>query len=191
MQKQNKLLVDSFTEAHKEDALKNAIAAISNGNVLVATEASFMDTQWIRDQLPVVETMLQLGVMELHFFYDPDRFVSKDVIWSSFNGKVTPAACSIKDVCNKYFEPEDAAKILAVYEIAMKYGMPRGTWAEKAFTPVTVLTEEDAQLLELPLNANRSQILSACKEKGIDFNPYNQRYLAGFVNQHDGTTGIL
>lgn len=177
-----KLLMDSVAMAQKTDAMAEAVAATQNGVVLVATEASFMDAAWVRKNLNLVEEMLKTGKMVLHFFNTPDLMVQKTFTWSSFGGLTTEAAENFEAVCEQL--PEDNDLLMAVYNVAMQYGQPRGTWEMGDFIKVQALNEEDAQLLGVPMDASRTLVLAACQEKGVGFAPYNERYLAGMISQH-------
>lgn len=181
---QNKKLMDSVAMAAKADALKEAIELTNAGVVLVATEASFMDCKWVRDNQEVVREMLEAGKMVLHFFNDPDKMVQKPFTWSSFDGYTSEAGECFQDVVEANFQAEDAYKLLDLYDLALKYGMPRGTWEMGEWKTVKALTDADAEKLGVPVDANRSTVLAACQANGVDFTPFNERYCAGLISQH-------
>ena len=180
--RQNKKLMDSVAMAAKADALKEAIDLTNAGVVLVATEASFMDCEWVRDNQEVVREMLETGKMVLHFFNDPDKMVQKPFAWSSFNGLTTEAGETFLDVAEQL--PEDWYVLADLYDLAMEYGQERGTWEMGEWKTVKALTDADAEKLGVPVDANRSTVLAACQEKGVDFTPFNECYCAGLISQH-------
>ena len=177
-----KLLMDSVAIAAKSAPVTEAMEATHNDIVLVATEASFMDCRFVRAELDLVEAMLKAGNMVIHFWNNPDLMVQKPFTWSSFDGLTTEAAENFEAVCDQL--PEDKSLLMDQYNLAMKYGQPRGTWEAGEFIKVQALTEEDTQLLGVPVDASRTQVLAACQEKGVDFTAYNERYLAGMISQH-------
>ena len=179
---QKKVLMDSLAMSSKGNALEEAIKLTNNGVVLVATEASFMDCEWTRNNPEIVREMLETGKMELHFFNDPDKMCQKAFTWSSFGGLTTEAGESFLDVAEEL--PEDWDSLADLYDMAMEYGKPRGTWEMGEWKTVQALTEEDAAMLGVPVDANRSMVLAACQEKGVDFTPFNERYCAGLISQH-------
>lgn len=175
-------LMDSVAMAQKENALEEAIKLTNDGVVLVATEASFMDCEWVRNNLDVVREMLETGKMVLHFFNDPDKMVKKPFVWSSFGGLTTEAGDDFLSVAEKL--PEDWDTMADLYDLALDYAQLRGEWEMGEWVTVQALTEEDAEMLGVPVDANRSTVLAACQEKGVDFTPFNERYLAGMISQH-------
>ena len=177
-----KKLMDSVAMAAKANALEEAINLTDNGVILVATEAAFMDCEWIRNNQDLVREMLQTGKMVLHFFNDPDKMVQKPFVWSSFNGMTTEAGETFLDVAEQL--PEDWDVLADLYDLAMEFGQERGTWEMGGWKTVQALTEEDAAMLGVAIDANRSTVLAACQAKGVDFTPYNLRYCSGLISQH-------
>ena len=177
-----KKLMDSVAMAAKANALEEAISLTNNGVILVATEASFMDCEWVRNNQELVKEMLETGKMVLHFFNDPDKMVQKAFTWSSFGGLTTESENNFMDVAEQL--PEDWDTLADLYDLAMKYGQVRGTWEMGEWKTVQALTDADAEMLGVPVDANRSTVLAACQEKGVDFTPFNERYCAGLISQH-------
>lgn len=177
-----KKLMDSVAMAAKANALEEALSLTNSGVILVATEASFMDAKWIRDNQDVVREMLETGKMVLHFFNDPDKMVQKAFTWSSFDGLTTEAGENFLEVAEKL--PEDWDTLTDLYDLAMEFGQERGSWEMGEWKTVQALTEADAEMLGVPVDANRSTVLAACQEKGVDFAPFNERYCAGLISQH-------
>ena len=174
--------MDSVAMAAKENPLQEAIDLTNAGEVLVATEASFMDCEWIRDNQEVVREMLETGKMVLHFFNNPDMMVQKPFTWSSFGGMTTEAGETFLDVAEQL--PEEWDVLADLYDLALEYGMPRGTWEMGEWKTVKALTDADAQMLGVPVDANRSTVLAACQKQGVDFTLFNERYCAGLISQH-------
>lgn len=178
----NRVWIDTLQASTYDDQYERMVKLLAEGKTLVTAETG-TDVKVFRDHFEWFRECVVNGLIVIELWNDPDKMVSKEFQWSSFGGLVTPAVECYYDVVDHL--PEECADVMCdLGELIFEHGKERGTWEQGPWTTEQPLTEEDAALLEVAIDAPRTEVLKACTAKGVDFAPYNKRYVAGLMSQH-------
>lgn len=176
--------LDTVTLSVMDTPINAMQKLIDQGHQLVVPN-TVVDVKAFQEHAEWLQEKLEEGSVVIQMWMDADSMTAKNFFWSSCQEE-TPAAGFFEEAIQNLPNRDGILKVKALMD---KFGLERQQWNPGTWSAPEPLSKEHQEVLEVPTDATRSDVLAACKVKArMDiFDAYNVGYNRGLAQQHHCT----